>query len=264
MRTMDFLVEFKVDVPAGTPETEVEDRERAEAVAATKLADEGHLLRVWKRPLATGETRVLGLYRAESEAELDGLLSALPLYAWMTVTVTALERHPNDPGAAPSRSEPVMHDRLPKPQLRLVYRLEARLGEPFDLGETAFGRRRIVPLTAGTFSGPEMSGRLLPGASADWQRVLRDGTALADVRYTLQTDSGNLLYVRSQGVRHGSPEVLARLARGEDVDAGEYTFRTTTQIETAAAELDWLNKGVFIGVGGRTPAGVIYETYLVG
>ena len=53
MRTMDFLVEFKVDVPAGTPETEVEDRERAEAVAATKLADEGHLLRVWKRPLAS-------------------------------------------------------------------------------------------------------------------------------------------------------------------------------------------------------------------
>jgi muconolactone delta-isomerase len=261
---MDFLVEFAVDVPAGTSETEVKDRERAEAVAATKLADEGHLLRVWKRPLSTGETSVLGLYRAESETELDGLLSTLPLYEWMTVTVAGLERHPNDPAAAPRRSEPVMRDHLPKPQLSLVYRLEARLGEPLDLGETALGRRRIVPLTAGTFRGPEISGRLLPGASADWQTVLRDGTALADVRYTLQTDSGNLLYVRSQGVRHGSPEVLARLARGEDVDAGEYTFRTTTQIETAAPELDWLNKGVFIGVGGRRPGGVIYETYLVG
>ena len=157
-----------------------------------------------------------------------------------------------------------MSDHLPKPQLSLVYRLEARLGEPLDLGETALGRRRIVPQTAGTFRGPEISGRLLPGASADWQMLLRDGTALADIRYTLQTDSGNLLYVRSQGVRHGSPEVLARLARGEDVNAGEYTFRTTTQIETAAPELDWLNKGVFIGVGGRRPVGVIYETYLVG
>jgi hypothetical protein len=207
---------------------------------------------------------VLGLYRAESETELDGLLSALPLYEWMTVTVTALERHPNDPAVAPRRSDPVMSDHLPKPQLSLVYRLEARLGEALDLGETGFGRRRIVPLTAGTFSGPEISGRLLPGASADWQTVLRDGTALADVRYTLRTDSGNLLYVRSQGVRHGSPEVLARLAKGEDVNADEYTFRTTTQIETAAPELDWLNKGVFIGVGGRTAAGVIYETYLVG
>ena len=52
-------------------------------------------------------------------------------------------------------------------------------------------------------------------------------------------------------------------ARGEDVDASEYTFRTSTQIETAAPDLDWLNKGVFISVGGRQAGGVIYETYLV-
>ena len=97
---MDFLVEFHVDVPEGTSETEVKARERAETVAATKLADDGHLLRVWMRPLSTGEANVLGLYRAESETELDGLLSALPLYDWMTVTITRLERHPNDPAAA--------------------------------------------------------------------------------------------------------------------------------------------------------------------
>ena len=66
------------------------------------------------------------------------------------------------------------------------------------------------------------------------------------------------------GVRHGSADVLARLARGEDVDASEYTFRTSTQIETAAPRLDWLNKGVFISVGARQPDRVIYETYLVG
>jgi hypothetical protein len=74
---------------------------------------------------------------------------------------------------------------------------------------------------------------------------------------TLQTDHGDLLYVRSQGVRHGSAEVLARLGRGEEVDASEYVFRTSTQIETAAADFDWLNKGVFISVAGRQPAGVI-------
>jgi hypothetical protein len=64
-------------------------------------------------------------------------------------------------------------------------------------------------------------------------------------------------------VRHGSPKVLARIADGESVDASEYTFRTSTRIETAAPELDWLNKGVFVSVGGRQPSGVIYETYLV-
>jgi len=156
----------------------------------------------------------------------------------------------------------VSHE-LPNPRLTKVYRLEATVAQPLDLGDVAQGRRRIAPLTGGRFAGPEINGRLLPGASADWQIVLPDGTAIGDIRYTLQTDGGDLLYVQSRGVRHGSAEVLERLGRGEDVDASEYTFRTSTQIETAAPDLDWLNKGVFIGVGGRQAEGVIYETYLV-
>ncbi len=119
------------------------------------------------------------------------------------------------------------------------------------------------PLNGGTFTGDELNGKLLPGASADWQIVLPDGTTFGDIRHTLQTDDGALLYVQSLGVRHGRAEVLARLGRGEDVDASEYTFRTSTQIETASARLDWLNKGVFISVGGRGPDSVIYDIYLV-
>ncbi len=157
-----------------------------------------------------------------------------------------------------SRSAP-----LPEPRLTQIYRLEAMLGPPLDLGDIPQGHRRIVRLTGGTFTGPELRGTLLPGASADWQTVLPDGTALGDIRYTLQTDAGELLYVQSRSVRHGSAEVLARLGRGDDVDASEYTFRTSTQIEAAAPHLDWLNKGVFISVGGRQSDRVIYETYLV-
>jgi hypothetical protein len=152
---------------------------------------------------------------------------------------------------------------LPAPRLTLIYRLEADVGEPLDLGDTAQGRRRIVPLTGGRFTGPELRGTLVPGASADWQTVLPDGTALGDIRYTLRTDGGDLLSVRSRGVRHGPAEVLARLGRGEHVDAKEYTFRASTQIETAASHLDWLNKGVFIAVAARTAEGVVYDTYLV-
>ena len=157
-----------------------------------------------------------------------------------------------------------MSNRLPEPRLTKIFRLEASLGEALDVGNVAQGRRRIVPLTGGTFAGPELNGTLLPGASADWQIVLPDGTTLGDIRYTLQTDHGDLLYVRSQGVRHGRVEILARLGRGEEVDASEYMFRTSTQIETAASHFDWLNKSVFISVAGRQLEGVIYEIYLVG
>ena len=265
---MDFLVEFEINVPKGIPESEVTAREDAESAAAAKLVDQGHLIRIWKRHVAPGESRPIGLYRAKSEADMDGLLRALPLYEWMRVTVTPLEPHPNDPAVQQCvprhRQEAGVSSQVPEPRLTQVYSLEATLAPPLELGETAQGHRRIVPLTGGTFSGPEMSGRLLPGASADWQIILRDGTALGDIRYTLQTDRGDLLYVRSRSIRHGRPEVLARLWRGEDVDPSEYTFRTSTEIETAAPDLDWLNKGVFISVAGRQAAGVIYETYLVG
>jgi muconolactone delta-isomerase len=92
--------------------TEVKDREHAEALAAAKLVNEGHLLRLWKRSVASGETHALGLYRADSETQLDDLLGALPLYEWMRVTVTRLEAHPNDPtrarttSALPAESRP--------------------------------------------------------------------------------------------------------------------------------------------------------------
>ena len=144
-----------------------------------------------------------------------------------------------------------------------MYRLDATVGTPLDVGDFPPGAGASSRLTGGTFTGPKIRGTLVPGVSADWQIVQPDGTALGDIRYVLKTDAGDLLYVQSRGVRHGSAEVLARLARGEEVDAAEYTFRTSTQIEAAGPELDWLNKGIFISVAARRAGGVIYETYLV-
>jgi muconolactone delta-isomerase len=258
---MEFLVEFAVEVPEGTSREQVDERTRGEAVAAAELVAAGNLLRVWTR---SDDKKIIGLYRAQSRDELDGLLRGLPLFEWMDIAVTAFEAHPNDPAATAVNEAGPGTGGLPAPRLRFVYRLEVGLGEPLDVGDVAGGRRRIVPQTGGAFTGPELNGTLLAGASADWQLVLADGTALGDSRYTLKTDDGDLLYVTSSGVRHGSPDVLARLARGEDVDPAQYTFRTSTRIEAAAAHLDWLSKGVFISVGARQPAGVVYETYLVG
>jgi muconolactone delta-isomerase len=94
---MEFLVEFEVEVPAGTPHAEVEHHQRAESTAAAKLSEDGHLVRLWRRPLVGDGTTAIGLYRADSQAELDGLLAALPLADWLHVTVTPLAAHPNDP-----------------------------------------------------------------------------------------------------------------------------------------------------------------------
>ena len=93
----EFLVEFEVHVPARTPQSEVSDREQAESVAAAKLADEGHLVRLWRWSRVGGGSTAVGLFRADSEAQLDALLSDLPLADWLRVTVTPLEFHPNDP-----------------------------------------------------------------------------------------------------------------------------------------------------------------------
>lgn len=98
---MEFLVQFAVEVPEGTAEAEIHEREAAEAVAAAELVRDGHLVRLWKPPMRPGETLILGLYRAADEAALRGLLEALPLYEWMAVTITPLAAHPNDPLAAP-------------------------------------------------------------------------------------------------------------------------------------------------------------------
>jgi muconolactone D-isomerase len=91
---MEFLVEFEVQVPVGTPESAIDERETAEVAAAAQLASEGHLLRLWRAP---GENTVVGLYQADSETALDMLLAALPLHDWMRVDVRPLAAHPNDP-----------------------------------------------------------------------------------------------------------------------------------------------------------------------
>lgn len=261
---MEFLVDMAIDTAALDASPDAAERRRAEASAASTLAAQGHLRRIWNRTAPSGTTTVLGLYVAADRAELQELLDGLPLRRWMDITVTPLAPHPNDPAPAGSIAPAGSGDiRLPEARLTFVFRLEATVGAALDVGETTRGRRRIVPQTGGRFTGPELSGDLVPGASADWQLVLEDGSSEADIRTTLRTDDGIVLYLRSRGGRYGPPDVLARLQRGEAVDASEYTFRTATTIETAAPHLDWLNKGVFISVGGRQPSAVIYDTYLV-
>lgn len=129
------------------------------------------------------------------------------------------------------------------------------LGAPLELGPGPRGRRRIIPIVGGTVTGERLSGRIL-GVGADWQTVFADGSAELDTRYVIETHDGALIDIRNFGYRHGAPEVLAALARGEAVDPSLYYMRTTPRFETGDARYAWLNAAVFVGSGERLATAV--------
>jgi len=143
-----------------------------------------------------------------------------------------------------------------------VYAAAITIGEVQEVGETHLGQRRIIPITGGTFEGPGLGGTILPGG-ADWQVIRADGTAALEARYTMQADSGALIYVVNTGFRHGPPEVLARLAAGEEVDPALYYFRASPLFETADPDLAWLNQTIFVASGRRRVDAVLLDVYAV-
>jgi hypothetical protein len=141
-------------------------------------------------------------------------------------------------------------------------RVEVTLEPVRELGETPLGRRRIIGITGGTFSGPRLAGKILPGG-ADWQVIRSDGVAYLDARYTLETDDGALIYVNNKGYRHGPKEVIERMARGEEVDPALYYMRATPWFETSAPRYAWLNRTICVATGARRAAAVELDFFEV-
>src|SRR6476659_7828732 len=96
------------------------------------------------------------------------------------------------------------------PPLTFVMELRVEVGAPVEIGAVAAGRRRIVPIQGGSFEGPQVKGRVLNGG-ADWQIVRADGFTELDTRYTLETATGQIVYVQNAGMRHAAPDVMKRL-----------------------------------------------------
>jgi hypothetical protein len=151
--------------------------------------------------------------------------------------------------------------RLPDPSLEFAFEAHVSIDKPVVLGKSSHGLRRIVPITGGTFEGPKIKGKILPGG-ADWQFVRADGVLQVEARYTLQTDDGVVIMITNRGMRHGPDAVIERLARGENVDPALYYFRPTAEFE---APLDsayaWLNKAVFVATAERQATGVGLRFY---
>ncbi len=147
------------------------------------------------------------------------------------------------------------------PPLEFIFGAQVTVGPPQDLGVFNKGRRRVVPITGGEFSGPALRGVVLPGA--DWQLIRGDGVAELDARYTLRTDDGASIFVHNHALRHGPAEVMEALAVGREVDPAAYYFRGATFFETSAERYAWLAKHIVLCSGEREPANVKLRFYKV-
>ena len=148
-------------------------------------------------------------------------------------------------------------------ETRHLFTLTADVPKIDDLGATPNGTRRIATVSGGSFKGERLSGRIRPTPGGDWLQLRADGATILDVRCTLETDDGELIYMTYRGVRHGPPEVMARLAKGESVDPKSYYFRTTPVFETASEKNRFLNRIVCVATGRREPAGPVYDVFQV-
>jgi hypothetical protein len=129
-----------------------------------------------------------------------------------------------------------------------------------DIGKVPLGTRHIDLLGKGAFEGPRLRGEVLPGGM-DMKTLRSDGAMNPNVRLVLKTDDGALIFMHYLGVRHGSPDVMARIARGEVVAPSEYYLRNTPYFETAAPKYDWMNRIVAVGVGRRLPDHAAYDVF---
>ena len=150
-----------------------------------------------------------------------------------------------------------------EPQLEFLYEITANLDAPLAIGENPHGNRQIVPITGGTFEGPRLKGKVLPNTGADWLLVRPDGVGELDVRVTVQTEDGALIYVTYRGYLTKVFELIPRWAAGEQIPQEEYYFVITPYFETSAAQYAWLQQVVAIGMGTLIPGGVKYRVFAV-
>jgi hypothetical protein len=149
------------------------------------------------------------------------------------------------------------------PELRSLhlFTIMMKLPPTLELGDTPAGNRRVFTVSGGEFAGDRLRGEVLPQASSDLLLVRRDGSSQQDVRLILRTDDGGFILMTYRGVRHATPEVSVRMARGEQVVPSDYYLRTAPFFETSSLKYAWLNKIVSVGVGERLADGVRYEIF---
>lgn len=168
-------------------------------------------------------------------------------------------------------AEPNQTDLLPAPQLNHCLAMSVEVGAPVEVGPSAsplgYGHRRVIPITGGRVRCDHVrgawSGRVLAGG-ADFQLIVGDRAARLEARYVIETEAGDRIYVENLALRSGSPELIARLARGEPVDPALIYFRCVPRFETSAPSLAWMMERLFVGTGARYPERVALRLFELG
>ncbi len=150
----------------------------------------------------------------------------------------------------------------PDPRLEHLYDMHVDLEAPQVIGAAPAGHRQIFIIKGGTLEGPRIKGTVLPGGG-DWALMRTDGAIQLDVRATMKTDDGALVYAAYTGLIILSPDVLGRIMGGEDVPLAEYYFYTNPMFQTAAESYAWLNQTIAVGRGKVVPGGVEYRVWTV-
>jgi len=141
-----------------------------------------------------------------------------------------------------------------------LFAMRLQVSELQQVGPAPGGTRVVGVVAGGTFEGDRLKGTVLPGGS-DWIIVRADGAFTLDVRLVLKTDDGALIAMTYKGLRHGSPEVLAKVAKGEPVDPALLYFRTAIFFVTASEKYGWINRLIGLGIGHRPPEGPVYDVF---
>ena len=148
------------------------------------------------------------------------------------------------------------------PKLEFFCELNVTLDPAIVVGDTPHGTRRIIPIIGGKVAGPNIKGEILKGG-ADWQIVRKDGVAELEAHYQFKTDDGIVIYIKNVGVRVATPEVAAKIANGEKVDANQYYFRATPRFEAPTGKYGWINDTLFICTGERNTNSVVLKVWRV-
>ncbi len=150
----------------------------------------------------------------------------------------------------------------PAPPLVPMTHIRCEVGAIVTLGSAQHGERRYVPLLGGTVAGPELNGTVVAGG-VDWQLLRADGVLEIAAHYVIRCDDGALVEVHSDGLRHGPPEVMERLARGDSVPRDAYFFRTVVRFTTGAPAWLHLNKVLALACGQREARLVLLDLYRI-